>query len=339
VQSIRMRNWHVLWSCALGGLIVIILVTAHHAFRYREAYHRALRYTAELKAQAQGLASEKEGLRAQIAVVKRMRDLLFVAAYQREEVTLSPSDDFEQLDQGNFSANDTQDREEVGCKSTIRYKNAAILLVLGQSNASNTVDARFSPPANVVNFNPYDGKCYRARDPLLGTTNYGGNFATRLGAKLVERGAFQAVVIANIAVGGTKVEQWSSNGNLYRRLLVTIKRLHDAQLEPTHVLWHQGEANVGDSGMAYREKFLEVFSILRRHGIYAPIFVAQATICGGEANAELRAGQLSLVDPAKKIFVGPDTDQLGLEYRYDGCHFDGNGADRHAELWYEAVDR
>ena len=219
----------------------------------------------------------------------------------------------------------------------IYHKNAAIILTLGQSNASNTINARFDPSPNVINFSLFDGKCYLAREPFIGPTNYGGNFATRLASKLVDRGAYQAVILAPLAVGGTKVQDWAVGGSLNRRLVVEIKRLHDVGLQPTHVLWHQGEANVGDP-QDYTPSFLSVFATIRRNGVYAPIYLAEATRCGGGVSEPLRTVQRALVDPAKGILAGPDTDSIGLEHRYDTCHFDARGAEMHAEMWYRILD-
>jgi hypothetical protein len=264
-------------------------------------------------------------------------DERFISAYQREKVTLHPDDDYKHLAAKILSPNDTSDRTEVDCKGAIRHKNSAVILILGQSNAANTVNARFDPGPNVVNFSLYDGKCYLAREPLIGPTYYGGNFATRLASKLVDRGVFQAVILAPIAVGGSKIQNWAVGGELNRRLVVEIKRLHDGGLQPTHVLWHQGEANVDDPEN-YIPAFRSVYATIRRNGVYAPIYVAQATPCGGAVSEALRAIQSALVDPDKGVLAGPNTDEIGLEHRYDKCHFDASGAELHAERWYRIID-
>ena len=67
------------------------------------------------------------------------------------------------------------------------------------------------------------------------------------------------------------------------------------------------------------------------------MFVAQATVCASLRGEGIRAAQRDLVDPAKGIFAGPDTDQIGEAFRYDGCHFDGEGGKRVADLWLSAL--
>src|SRR5262245_49420674 len=186
----------------------------------------------------------------------------------------------------------------------------------------------------VINFSLYDGKCYFAHDPLLGATNFGGNVATRLASKLVNSGAYQAVIVAPIAVDGTSVKDWAVGGFLNRR----IKRLHDAGLEPTQVLWHQGEADERTPPDKYRAAFFSIFSTIRRNGVFAPIYVAQTSICGGGPHESIRQIQRGLVDPSKHILAGPDTDQLGQEFSYDTCHFNAAEGERHAELWRQVLD-
>ena len=47
----------------------------------------------------------------------------------------------------------------------------------------------------------------------------------------------------------------------------------------------------------------------------------------------IREAQGSVIDPARRVCAGPDTDTLlALEERYDGCHFSKLGQERLAEL-------
>ena len=47
---------------------------------------------------------------------------------------------------------------------------AAVILVVGQSNAANEGSGRYPAGPGVFNWNLVDGKCYRAADPLLGAS-------------------------------------------------------------------------------------------------------------------------------------------------------------------------
>jgi Carbohydrate esterase, sialic acid-specific acetylesterase len=228
-------------------------------------------------------------------------------------------------------------RQQVECRQSTPDKRTAILLILGQSNAANTLNNFSEPSAGVINFSLYDGKCYVAKDPLIGASSAGGNFATLLATQMIERRHYEAVVLVPIAVGSTLIQQWAPTGEHNQRITIAIERLRKAKLEPTHVLWHQGEGNRLDPPESYVSAFAGVLSTIRRDGVRAPVYVAQATICGGPVGEPIRAAQRALVDPAKGVLAGPDTDQLGQEFRYDGCHFDGEGGKRVADLWLSAL--
>jgi Carbohydrate esterase, sialic acid-specific acetylesterase len=159
---------------------------------------------------------------------------------------------------------------------------------------------------------------------------------------LIEAELFDRVIIAPIGMGGTIVEQWAEDGLFNRRILALIRRLHDAALRPDFILWHLGEGNSGagdENGRQYRKNLLEVVSTFRRYGVDAPFFVVLATWCGGpHLNAEnIRAGQHGAVNPLLGIYLGPDTDTIGPEHRWDACHFDETGLDFAASLWLKSL--
>lgn len=215
-------------------------------------------------------------------------------------------------------------------------------MTLGQSNGANFAAGRYSARHDVVNFNPYDGKCYRAIDPLVGASGDGANFATRLGDILVERGFARRIAIAPIAMGNTRIEDWSSAGIFNQRIKVLIRRLFDAGVTPDVILWQQGEGNAGDDdpdGRNYTRHLLEVVRTFRDYGVLAPFMIALCTLCGEpQPNAQnIRAGQRAAVCPELGTFLGPDTDRLGHEYRFDGCHMSEKGVQRQAEMWADSI--
>jgi hypothetical protein len=258
------------------------------------------------------------------------------------DIILDEADSYENLDQNWFSVRDTVGRKLTTTAIDGDRSRTAVIVILGQSNAANHGGGRYVAKHRVDNFNIYDGKCYHAEDPLLGASGDGGNFATRLGDKLIQDGAFDRVILAPIGMGGTTVEQWADQGMFNRRIPVLVRRLYDAGLSADFILWHQGEGNpgMGDrDGRQYRKNLLEVIETFRRYGVDAPFFVALATLCGGpHQNAQnIRAGQKGAVDPSAGIYQGPDTDIIGVEYRWDKCHFDDMGLSLAAALWLEVI--
>lgn len=258
------------------------------------------------------------------------------------DIILDETDTYEDLDQNWLSIRDTEGRRQTSSTIDGDRSRTAVIIILGQSNAGNHGAGRYVAKHRVDNFNIYDGKCYRAEDPLLGASGDGGNFATRLGDKIIEDGLFDRVILAPIAMGGTTVEQWAEEGMFNRRIPVLIRRLYDAGLSADFILWHQGEGNpgMGDrGGRQYRKNLLEVVETFRRYGVNAPFFVALATLCGGpHPNAQnIRAGQKAAVNPSVGIHQGPDTDIIGVDYRWDKCHFDDLGLSLAAALWLEVM--
>jgi hypothetical protein len=235
---------------------------------------------------------------------------------------------------------DAAAKEQVPC--VVANKNSCVIVTLGQSNAANFAAGCYRAQADVANFNVYDGRCYRAVDPLLGASGNTGNFATRLGDVLIRRGFAERIVIAPIAMGNTRIEDWSYNGVFNRRILALIRRLHEAAITPDLILWQQGEGNAGDDdpgGNDYRRKLLEVIRTFRDYGMSAPFIIALCTLCGDpHPNADnVRAGQRGAVNRDMGTFLGPDTDRIGHEDRFDRCHMSEIGVQKQAQMWADSI--
>jgi hypothetical protein len=242
---------------------------------------------------------------------------------------------------GGCGFDETRDREAVDCaRFAPGTPDTAVLLTAGQSNAANYGQMPIAPRDSVFNFNWFDGRCYRARDPLLGPDGNGGSVWTRLADLLVSRGEYEQVLIAPIAVGGSALRRWIPGGDLHTRLVETQLRLERAGLRVTHVLWHQGErdAELDTPADEYTEQFGALVATLRELGIDAPVYPAVASACGGPGSESIRAAQRGLPLRFEGVRPGPDTDALAdFTHRYDACHFSDAGLDAHAHLWLDAV--
>lgn len=262
------------------------------------------------------------------------------------------------------------DNEQARAKATpvpcdaIPRDGLVVLLTAGQSNIANTgapdrSGTLYQPHRRFYNFDRFDGRCYVARNPLLGTTGDGENVATRLADELIDRGLAKTVVIAPVAIGGTYLEEWRARGGKYFEvLLATLAGLRDVGLEPSAVLWHQGEHNAfafsthgAEDGtrlqvtaqmmeagrLSYLRNYLEIVAGLRAADVTAPIFVATATLCGSIADEIIRSAQAAVPNPALGVHPGPDTDQIGLKLRHDGCHMSHAGTEMHARMWADRL--
>ena len=236
--------------------------------------------------------------------------------------------------------------DRVVAASAARNPDTAVILTFGQSNAANSGEGRHTAKGPVHVFNIFDCKYYRAVDPLPGASNDGGSVWGRLGDRLIESGRFPSVLLIPIACDGSYIEEWAPGGVYHRRLHLAVKRIATAGLVPDILCWQQGEAEANMTPMSaaeYRRHFMAMLRSLREAGIDAPIYVATATLC---ANTEhpfrnrdaIRAAQQGLMTVAGDILPGPDTDQIGVEHRRDGCHFAASGLDLAAQAWLEAFN-
>lgn len=231
-----------------------------------------------------------------------------------------------------------RDREEVPFSRLPDPARVMVALVFGQSNAANYGETAQAARGAVYNF--YQGKLYRARDPLLGGGGTGGSVWTRLGDRLIEHGLYEAVVFLSLGLTSTEIARWGPTGDRHPALLEAVTALRQRGLTPTHLLWHQGEADAyhKTSKAAYQKSFRDMVASLRAHGVSAPIFISIASRCKtNRGEATIREAQRELIDPARNLYAGPDTDTLGFEYRYDGCHFTHEGLDKASDLWLASL--
>jgi hypothetical protein len=234
---------------------------------------------------------------------------------------------------------DTKGREAISCWSI--EPDAAVILAMGQSNAGNYGETRYRPVQPIVNFNWADGKCYRAEDPLLGSTGDRGSVWTRLGDALVESGRFRQVVIVPIGVGGSSVRDWAGPHGPAQRAVQAQEALARIGLHVTHVLWHQGEADYEMHKEVYSRLFERMTEYIRSHGINAPVFVATATVCNNTGADQIREAQRELPYKLANVYAGPDTDALDSIYdrRDNLCHFSDRGLALHARMWRDVILR
>jgi hypothetical protein len=213
-----------------------------------------------------------------------------------------------------------------------------VALVFGQSNAANFGETLHTSGPGVYNL--YQGRLYRARDPLRGANGEWGSVWTRLGDRLIAEKRYDTVIFVPVAVGGTEIARWAPDGDLHQLLLKAIEDTQRRKLKFTHLLWHQGESDgvLFTRKADYQARFLAMLGSIREHGVGAPIYVAVATRCGTyPVSPEIQQAQRELVDPAAGILAGPDTDLLDETWRHDGCHFSAGGLEQHARLWLEAL--
>jgi carbohydrate esterase-like sialic acid-specific acetylesterase len=232
-------------------------------------------------------------------------------------------------------------KTEVACPAP--GPDTAIVLAIGQSNAANQAENRFTSHyrGDVVNF--FEGKCYRAESPLLGATAEEGEFLTPLGDKLVDDGAYKRVVIVTSAVGASEIARWRKGGALNNLMLHALTGLLPGY-RVTQVIWVQGEADyaIGTQPADYTDAFHSLLDTLSEGGVTAPLFLAIATRCvsSWKPDNPIAADQRALVDN-RRVFLGADTDALvgDTDRRPDGCHFGAHGQLKAANAFATAIEK
>ena len=224
---------------------------------------------------------------------------------------------------------------EVPCPK--QTQRTAVLLIAGQSIAANSAAQRHETrhPDRVLNF--MSGRCYVAASPLLGSTGFAGEPWTLMADELIDARAFDRVILAPVAVGGSTVAQWAKSGALNTSMIPLVQDLV-THYRVTHVLWHQGESDFAlkTDPVRYRQEFLSFADTLRANAVDAKIFVSTATRClpgWSEPNA-IQAAQHALAAGGPRFEAGVDTDKLlSTADRYDDCHMADSGEVKTARAW------
>jgi len=219
-----------------------------------------------------------------------------------------------------------------------------VILTFGQSNAANSCEEHYTPRGAVHVFNIFDMKFYRAVDPLPGASDAGGSVWGRLGDRLIDAGFARSVLFVPIAFGATYIEDWAPGAQRYRRLMFALHRLKWAGIAVDMLCWHQGEVDANHTAMTadeYRDCFRAMLRGVREAGVEAPVYVALATLCEDKSHpfqnsAQIRLGQKQLVS-IDSVLPGPDTDEIGIAHRRDGCHFAASGQKLAAQAWFKAI--
>jgi hypothetical protein len=274
-------------------------------------------------------------------------DLFPFAVFQALKTrAVSTAPDRYTVDQAGRLASDDQ-KKAVACPQ--QTDRTAVLLLMGQSNAGNHAGQRFRSEHGGAVLNFFDGQCYVAASPLLGSDGTSGEYWTQLGNLLLDRGSFDQVLLAPVAISGSEVSRWAPGGDLNGAMIETAGMLQRGGFRVTHVLWVQGEIDYvkGTNEKDYRDRFVSLVSSLRSHGVAAPVYVAIATKCLGASNGGTRfhsadnpiaRAQLALRDPGANLRSGINSDALlGDLDRYDDCHFSAWGEQKVARAWADLL--
>jgi len=217
-----------------------------------------------------------------------------------------------------------------------------VFLAYGQSIASNLNEATYQPTHLVYSIDA--GHCYEARDPMRGADGTRGSMWSWLGDAL-PASRFPVIAFVTIGVGGSSIVQWDVGGDLNPKLTDAVDALHRGGFSLPYLLWHQGSADRGMAMADYMAHFRSMIASLSTHGVQAGtgsaqtrVLIAVHTICNSTQDPAIAAAQRALVDNSSGSFSGADTDTIGPEQRFDGCHLNQAGQNTAAGLWRAAIE-
>lgn len=239
---------------------------------------------------------------------------------------------------------DLSDRTEVALGDI--GERTAVIVFIGQSLSVNSVPVAYVPVnSNIDQLNIWDGKLYKAKDPLLGINGgdpaHRGTWLLRMADKLISDGHYDRVIIVPMGVGNTRVGQWSDPNlepYLFRRINTVGLRMRDAGLPCTAIMWGQGESDTSanTSQASYAASLQKVIGEFNRAIPGCPVLVAQEAYYYGNTNAGILAAQASVVNNST-VFAGENVELIPPSGRYDNTHLNEAGADQRATLAVAAL--
>lgn len=215
------------------------------------------------------------------------------------------------------------------CSASLGTKK--VIIYVGQSVTANNVNAPYvATQANNWQMDIQSGACYGAKDPFLGATASGitnfGSYGSEVGDKLITGATAAHVISMNAAIGGTTVAHWGTGGFLFPSIAVIGRRLTQAGLTCTEIIWGQGENDHGNTALAYTTSLNQVITEFRAQGMACPFIVLIETMLAGVVDPTIAGAQAAMT--GTNVFVGFNMD-TGVPNsggnRYDGTHLAAAG--------------
>lgn len=213
-----------------------------------------------------------------------------------------------------------------------------VFICAGQSNIGNWSEGAYvATSAAIDNLNIWDGGNYATSDPVLGCDGSMSNWTRRFADKLIMAGTYTRVVLVPCAMGGTSSAEWLPGAQYFPRLITAFRRCAAVDLNPTAVLWQQGEAGPDNSTLSYQANITSIIGAVRGEGFNSPWLLGKSTWTQTGSKAAIRAAVDALVSADPLIFMGGDTDDLTASFRQvDSPHFNAAGAEQCSIRWRDA---
>ena len=164
-------------------------------------------------------------------------------------------------------------------------------------------------------------------DPIPGGTGSGGSVWTRFAPGLQKAGLASDLVITLRAMGGTSIADWSMHGKCFEALVGDLPTIQNCRTPVTHVVFHQGERDtyLGTDAQTYVRHFEDLYQIVSDALPQVPWIVCKASYRMGVTSTAVRQAQEKIISRFSRCRLGPDTDRLGADFRFDNTHFNDSG--------------
>ena len=250
-------------------------------------------------------------------------------------------------------------------KQVLCPKNGISLATFGQSNSGNSVKplSTNEMPKNLFQYDWKTKKCYRYKEPLLGTTGTGGNVITYTAIKIA-RDTSKPVIVIPFGVGGTSVLEWAYGYLSYQQDIV-LSNIRKSSLSPKIFLWHQGENDarvegsspdglkkvhsfkkpqsgdyqLGLSRKSYADALQKVVDKTKQYFPDSYFGIALVSRCSNRNQWDpIREAQQEVANRNDNTFISADSDMIYSEKaRWDMCHFSEEGAEELGNQYYYSV--
>jgi eukaryotic-like serine/threonine-protein kinase len=233
-----------------------------------------------------------------------------------------------------------RDGAVIARSSVKRFGIGEVFVGAGQSNSTNCGELRTQQETGMVS--SFGGTSWQlANDPQPGVADnsQGGSFWPAFGDAMYRQFGVP-IGIATTGYGGTSVNQWQPEGDLFPWMMTRIHQLGPGGFRA--LLWHQGESDVEMPTDEYYAKLKTVIQASRQKaGWYFPWFVAQASYHSPDrprfesvrsAQGRLWKDQFALPGPDTDLLVGDNRDLKGA-----GIHFSPKGLSAHGQMWANCV--
>jgi len=211
------------------------------------------------------------------------------------------------------------------------------LLVVGQSISANCNQHMFLGGGGIFQIDR-SGKLKPASDPFDWADCGGGSMWIPLGEKLIASGMADKVVFMPIGVAGVKASDWNPGGKAFGKLNDALAVIKYNQIKFDYAFWHQGSSDINSNPDLYMGNLSRAVKFIAVNAKIDKWIIAQHSSCFGNSDAGIAKIQRDYAtEYIFNRFPGPDTNQLGNEYRFDECHLNKKGQEKMAQLWFDSL--